>query len=115
MQQATFTEWRASRAGRQGLACVGCHMPRRADGHFDHRMPGASAELLARAVRVRCAPPATPTGVTVQVTLRTQEVGHALPTGDIFRRLIVQAEARQRRTSTELRRYFGASHVGARW
>ncbi len=112
LQQATFTEWRASRAGRQGLACVGCHMPRRADGHFDHRMPGASAELLARAVRVQVRATRDADGVTVRVTLRTREVGHALPTGDIFRRLIVRAELGSERTSTELRRYFGTSHVG---
>jgi hypothetical protein len=112
LQQATLTEWRASRAGRQGLACVGCHMPRRADGHFDHRMPGASAELLARAVRVHMRATRHADEVVVRITLRTREVGHALPTGDIFRRLIVRAELGGESTSTELRRYFGTSHVG---
>ncbi|MCB9658696.1 MAG: multiheme c-type cytochrome [Polyangiales bacterium] len=112
LQQATFTEWRGSRAGRQGLACVSCHMPRRADGHVDHRMPGASAELLARSVRVDVRATREHDGVAVRVTLRTRDVGHALPTGDIFRRLIVRAELGAESMSSELRRHFGTSHVG---
>jgi hypothetical protein len=77
--QNTVAEWQASGSAQ---TCVDCHM---ADGH---RMPGGhDAERVRRALDVSVA--ARPRG-QLRVRLRARGVGHAVPTGDPFRRLIVQ-------------------------
>jgi hypothetical protein len=81
LMQATLTEWRASTAGRQGTACQSCHMP-----EASHAFPGGhDVDFVRGAVGVtwreqdranqRCA------------VVRSRNIGHALPTGDLFRRL----------------------------
>jgi hypothetical protein len=70
-------------------SCIDCHMPRRADGGRDHRFAASrDPALLKRALRVRAARRST----AVHLSLEPGWVGHAMPTGDLFRRLRVEAE-----------------------
>jgi hypothetical protein len=77
--QNTLAEWQKSGSSQ---ACVDCHM---AGGH---RMPGghdAGWVLGALDVSVEARD-----RKQVRVRLRSHDVGHSVPTGDPFRRLVVQ-------------------------
>ncbi len=82
--QKTVTE---HRNGSLGKSCVDCHMrPRK--GGLDHRFWTArDPELLRRSLAVD---QATMVGGKVEVSLRAVDVGHAFPTGDLFRRIVVR-------------------------
>ncbi len=85
LMQLTATEHRASI--HASTACATCHMPR-VDGHASHRFAASrSEEMLRRAAAVT----ATRDANGIVITLRPRDVGHAFPTGDIFRRLRVEA------------------------
>ncbi len=87
--QRTVSEHAASAYAAQ--SCADCHMPRTAAGHRSHAFASTrDADSHRRAVRVE-AERAGETGV--RLTLSTRGVGHAYPTGDLFRRLAVEAEA----------------------
>lgn len=80
--QNTLEEWRQSDAARQGRSCQQCHMPRGA-----HRFPGAHApDFLRRATAIHVR--RTPEGIAIRLSAR--QVGHSLPTGDPFRRLVLE-------------------------
>jgi len=64
-----------------GPGCLDCHLR-----GGDHTAPGASAELLARAVDVDL----DPGGGTVAVTLVDRGAGHAVPTGPALRQVILR-------------------------
>ncbi len=85
--QDTVREWIESPAAAQGRACQSCHMPDRS-GHLDHQFAvrGDAAQLRAAVeVDVRCVPGA------IEVALRpTAALGHAIPTGDLFRRMVLR-------------------------
>jgi len=73
------------------IACAACHMPRASDGHADHRFNITRvADLLKGAVRVAAH---RVDSRTVAITLSTSGVGHAMPTGDLFRRLEISIDA----------------------
>jgi Cytochrome c7 and related cytochrome c len=89
--QLTVTEHRMSAHAEE--SCASCHMPR-VDGpggaHRSHafaasRDVGALAQALVARAR-------TPAPDVVEVVLRPGRVGHAFPTGDLFRRLEVGVE-----------------------
>lgn len=87
LMQATLREHAAS--AYAATSCVDCHMPRRADGRRDHGFAASrDPEVLRRALTVT----ASREGSTVRLVLRPGWVGHAMPTGDLFRRLLVEAE-----------------------
>jgi Cytochrome c554 and c-prime len=78
---------------RAATPCQGCHMPL-VDGpegrHKSHAFSVlADPAMLRRAVMAR----AERAGARVHVTLSAGDVGHAFPTGDMFRRLEVRAAA----------------------
>ncbi len=109
MLQGTMREWHEVE-GRG--TCQHCHMP-----EGNHAMPGArDASLLARALHVEAT--ADVVGRQTEVTLTlTSEAGHAVPTGDMYRRLQVEAWPLTRnaaQVSTTLMRRFerrgGAMH-----
>lgn len=92
LMQSTVSEHRASPFAPP---CAGCHMPKVKDArgreHRSHVFAASrDAALLRSAVRVTAA--RTGDG---EVTLRLAPagLGHAFPTGDLFRRLAVRAEA----------------------
>jgi hypothetical protein len=86
--QSTVTEHAASEHADQ--SCAECHMPRTASGHRSHAFASTrDPEAHRRAVVVR-AERLGPS--TLRVRLTTDGVGHAYPTGDLFRRVAVHAE-----------------------
>lgn len=93
LMQRTVTEHAVSAFA--GTPCEGCHMPR-AGGerrHADHRFEVDTA-MLHRALGVS-ATRAGPSRIAVRI--KPGEVGHAMPTGDLFRRLEVRAFAEDER------------------
>lgn len=85
--QDTVREWRASGSTR---TCVDCHA-RTADGAFSHEFAGMrDPSLASRAIAVDAS--AVPGVRSTRVTIRLRSrAGHAVPTGDLFRRLVVSA------------------------
>ena len=85
MMQSTIREHRESSAARQ--ACADCHMPQ----GRSHAFVGADdPEMLRRSLVVE----ARREGDAIVIALRPGWVGHAVPTGDLFRRLEVSLLAR---------------------
>lgn len=102
MMQKTETEHQAS--AYADVSCASCHMPSIAGGrsHHDHtfRVTGAmlSQALVADVARAK--------GTRIAFRLRPGEIGHAFPTGDLFRRLVVRVEAvRDGRVEASAERY----------
>jgi hypothetical protein len=87
--QKTASEHRAS--AFSGTACSSCHMESTGPGkkHRDHRFE-VGREMLARAL---VADVARAGATRVAFRLRPGSIGHAFPTGDLFRRLVVEVEA----------------------
>jgi RNase P subunit RPR2 len=88
----------------KGSSCRACHMPL-VNGHRSHRFDGSSKEMLARSLRVsvdskRC-------GEEIELTFTlSARAGHAVPTGDLFRRLEIEARSGERRKVVTLSRLF---------
>jgi hypothetical protein len=82
--QLTATEHAASvHASR---SCVNCHMPV-TNGHASHRFPASrDPTMLRRAASIT----SSRSSDGVRITFSVRDVGHALPTGDIFRRLQIE-------------------------
>lgn len=88
LMQLTLEEH--ARSPYAAFGCADCHM-RRVDGqHRDHAFAASrDPDMLRRAVNVS----ASRLGPTsIRIVLSPGEVGHAFPTGDLFRRLTVSAE-----------------------
>ena len=90
--QSTVSEHAASPASQ--VACARCHMPA-ADGpsgrHKSHVFAASRDPAMLRAAVTARAERTAPTRISI--TLTPAGVGHAFPTGDLFRRLVVSAEA----------------------
>ncbi|MCB9662388.1 MAG: hypothetical protein H6726_32415 [Sandaracinaceae bacterium] len=82
--QATYSEWEQSAAAREGQGCVDCHMPRGAHTWSSGHQPPPLHVTARRASATR---------LTLELEARAH-VGHAVPTGDVFRALVVEVEAR---------------------
>ncbi|AKT40999.1 uncharacterized protein CMC5_051560 [Chondromyces crocatus] len=89
LMQSTISEHRASASA--GQSCAGCHMPEGPDGRRRHAFVGSRDEGFVRSAVQVSARRVSATGV--EVTLSPANSGHAFPTGDLFRRLSVSAEA----------------------
>ena len=86
LMQSTVSEHKAMGEHR---SCVDCHMPL-LDKQRSHRFPGGhDDDLLRGALKVS----AKRDGAVLQLALHPKQVGHALPTGDLFRRLVVTAQS----------------------
>lgn len=92
LAQSTGTEWRASGAKQD---CAGCHL-----GDLGHAMPGEA--LLADALTVE---------VTAERAVLSAAAGHAVPTGDPFRRMILELCADPDCTEVVHTERFGQSFV----
>jgi len=108
LMQATLSEHLKSE--QRSVACASCHMPTTTHGGVTHRSHafagGHDPELVRSAVAVE----AERTAIGARITLTPRELGHAFPTGDLFRRLEVSAEA----LGTEWQVVSGASRYLAR-
>lgn len=89
MMQTTMTEHRASAYADR--SCASCHMPAGDDGHHDHSL---GSSRTGQHLRDALAVVATREANTLIVTIEPRGIGHAFPTGDLFRRLTVHAELR---------------------
>jgi hypothetical protein len=92
--QDTLAEWARSTAADEGRTCQACHMAERRDPdgvrRTSHALRGLDdPQLLAEAVRVDGEALADATGVTVRLELRGHRIGHAFPTGDLFREAVL--------------------------
>ena len=87
--QWTVTEH--ARGPSAGTACAGCHMPIGAGGRRGHTFAASrDPAVLARAVGITIERLAAG---RVRVVLSPRDAGHAFPTGDLFRRVEVLAQA----------------------
>ncbi len=85
--QLTATEHRAS--PQAATPCAGCHMPRTGK-HRDHRFAASrDAAFVRSAATIRAS--RTEDGIVLR--FEPARVGHAFPTGDIFRRIRIVVEA----------------------
>ncbi|MEZ4392055.1 MAG: multiheme c-type cytochrome [Polyangiales bacterium] len=89
--QDTFEEFQASASRAAGERCQGCHMPwtQGADGrrHRSHAFPGGSdVAMLRRGVRVEVRARREGDATVVEARVLPGDIGHAFPTGDLFRR-----------------------------
>jgi hypothetical protein len=89
LMQSTVSEH--ARSSQRDRACADCHMPRNDAGRRSHVFPGGRDENLVKGA-VAVSARRTPNG-SVHIALRPLETGHAFPTGDLFRRLELSAEA----------------------
>jgi hypothetical protein len=88
MMQRTIDEWRASPAGASGTACASCHMPYVGQGssrHRSHAFPGVDSRMISRAIRVDARTVRDGDEVVVTLSIVADRIGHAFPTGDLFR------------------------------
>jgi len=94
VQQDTFGEWQRSRSGQIGETCQDCHMPwvevPAAGGtrrHRSHAFIGGFDEAFVRqAASVEVRATLTPDGIVAEARFTPGRIGHAFPTGDLFRR-----------------------------
>ncbi len=91
--QSTVSEHRLSPAA--STACAGCHMPlaRGAEGARPHRSHGFAASHDLVRLRSAMDVSATRSKSVVHLTLTPRVIGHAFPTGDLFRRVAVYVTA----------------------
>jgi cytochrome c554/c'-like protein len=88
LMQTTITEH--LRSGYANVSCATCHMPKSANHRRMHDFGSTrSDERVRDALRIQ----AERSLDVVRLKLTTRRVGHAFPTGDLFRRLRLTAEA----------------------
>lgn len=74
----------------QGQTCADCHMPTTtgARPHKDHRFPGGyDSSLWQKALDIRAE---RLSATQIRVVFEKRDVTHAVPTGDLFRRIAIQ-------------------------
>jgi hypothetical protein len=112
--QRTIEEWRGSDAAAREVGCGDCHMPWVCEAggarHHSHAFPGVSLLDRHDALRVEASAARDLRDrdqVVVTLTLRAGRVGHAVPTGDLFRALRIELSAGGRvRDRAELGRVY---------
>jgi len=95
LQQSTLSEWHARVGdGRTNATCQSCHMPSVAGG-TPHRAHGFTVQRdvasIANAVHVAVALRRDGERTLLDATLLPGTIGHAFPTGDLYRRLELRA------------------------
>ncbi|PRP96091.1 multiheme c-type cytochrome [Enhygromyxa salina] len=110
--QRTITEH--ARSAFADESCQRCHMPPAAAGHLDHGFTVVGRPSMLRAAVAIAATRPDPGRVVIELSPRV--VGHAFPTGDLFRRLSVElhSDATEPSWSTQriLARHFSSQRVG---
>ncbi|PRP97317.1 multiheme c-type cytochrome [Enhygromyxa salina] len=113
--QDTYGEWSRSRAAAAQIGCRDCHMPlvdQAGEPHRSHAFAGMHDQaLVASAVRVGVEARREGGSVIVEVTLRPGAIGHAFPTGDLFRQGVLRVWTDERESAVDefvLERRFAA-------
>jgi hypothetical protein len=101
--QSTIDEHRASPASDR--SCASCHMPR-VNGHRSHAFAASRSPQMIQSAATVQATRLSPTAVRLTLTPRPG-LGHAFPTGDLFRRLAVVASVGNVKKTVYLARHFG--------
>jgi hypothetical protein len=111
-QQNTLEEWKRSRHADR--PCQQCHMPQLPSaitGTRPHRSHAfrvfEDPALLASAVRIKAQARRRGAAIFATIDLSAGDLGHAFPTGDMFRRAILTVRTATTSQHAELRRYFG--------
>ena len=106
--QNTIVEWSQSRYADR--PCQHCHMPMAGEAGDRHRSHAFRTlddpELMARAVRVTADARRHGGTIGVTVVISPGEIGHAFPTGDMFRRAVMTVGTAAVRRHEVLMRYF---------
>jgi hypothetical protein len=90
--QDTVEEWRRSESSARDRTCVDCHMP----GDRSHRFPGmADPQLMSTAIDLEFETKRSEAGIDVTLRARGRHIGHAFPTGDVFRRAVLTVRSDQ--------------------
>ncbi|MFO0683718.1 MAG: multiheme c-type cytochrome [Sandaracinus sp.] len=106
VQQDTLAEWREAGAPR----CQRCHMRGEGRGHAFGGL--GDAALVRGALHLRARARREGPQIAFDLRLTAARVGHAVPTGDVFRRLRITARTERATASAELRRYFAPTAEG---
>lgn len=91
--QRTFSEWEASPDATLGRTCLDCHMPptgTNPSAHASHRFRGfADTAFIRNAIHVHVSAAFLGGGAEAEVNfaITSQRIGHAFPTGDVYRSL----------------------------
>lgn len=102
LMQKTMSEHAAS--PERGQSCAACHMPA-----GDHRVAvSREPDVLRSALRVDAI---RANASRIVLTLEALHVGHAMPTGDLFRRLLVRVKTARGLVERPLGRSFRARHA----
>jgi hypothetical protein len=107
--QRTVSEHARSPAHEQ--ACQSCHMPPSGEGGALHRSHDFAVVGEPRMLRAAAEIAATRSPGQVEVRLEPRAVGHAFPTGDLFRRLAVSVTGEGCEQTRYLARHFGAERL----
>jgi hypothetical protein len=106
--QNTVVEWQQSRYALQ--PCQSCHMPAAGTPGRMHRSHAfrtlSDPDAMAGAVRVSVEARRRGRMVEVVVEIAADEIGHAFPTGDMFRQAVLTVRAGAARQQEVLMRYF---------
>lgn len=104
--QSTVTEHEGSAFG--DVSCQTCHMPR-VDGVVHHGFPASrDPGMLRAAVTVEAV---RSSADEIEIRLEPAAAGHAFPTGDLFRRLVVEVADER----VVLQRRFDVAREGMQW
>lgn len=108
--QHTVAEFHAGARSDQPGECLGCH----GNTPYRHRFPGAHAEgVLQHAVRMDLCR----RGQDLEVALTNQGAGHAVPTGDLHRHMVLRAwrsSAPERLFEARIGRLFDSAEDGGK-
>jgi hypothetical protein len=107
LMQKTMTEHAASSA--HDRSCTSCHMPRGERGRASHAVAASrDAALLSSSLAVR----ALREKDVARFELTAKDVGHAFPTGDLFRRLVLRVTTPRGTIERPLARTFRSQRAG---
>lgn len=86
--QQTLREWRRYQFTGGTKSCSDCHMPK-----GSHQFPGAwSDDMLKKALAIRV----LAKGEKTELSIQNIGAGHNVPTGDIYRHIVVEAKYKNR-------------------
>lgn len=112
--QDTMNEWRE--AGEPAGSCQTCHMAALTRRHRHDFVGGHDAGWVSRALEIETELVRDETRAVFTMTILNDGAGHAIPTGDVFRRLAIRAwpeGSEFRALEKELGRHFDTR--GTRW